>query len=417
MRDHIKKKLCNGIAAVANNLIDVCDKALRKLRCMFAWLDHEQVFIDEDKHFHPVFILFLKYVIENLPDKSKAQDIQVCRELHVEGFVQKKETRGVGKRDLGGRTDIAVVRGPDPSNLLTWLFHVELKAPFAEGSLSSVKHQLIGQSEVIAQMKDEEMKDDQIKAGQMEDDYIKDGQMKDDQIKEGEMEGDYIKEGQKKEDQIRDGQMNDDKKKEGQMEDDYIKDGQMKDDQIKDGRMKDDQIKGGRMEEYMMEYRAPVLGCYTNLWKIVISLRLPGPSFGMFDRVFYNTAGVTESKEYCIRLLFLFCDLSSDDLVALATESTAQEVKVDDSQGPALESGNNASAGGRNDQLNSTTTFVDGGTSNNLLFKRFKRGDQQGNEARWQDLLAMNVREACDSEYSYLCKANLDILQRTFDRF
>ena len=249
----------------------------------------------------------------------------------------------------------------------------------------------------------------------MKDDEMKDDEMKDDEMKDIQMKDDYVKEGQMEDDQIR----------EGHMKDDQIKEGHMKDDQIKDGRMKDDQIKDGHMGDYMMEYPTPVLGCYTNLWKIVISLRLPGSSFGMFDRVFYNTAGVAESKEYCIRLLFLFCDLSSDDLVALATEPTAEGLKVDDSQGPVLERDSNASAGGRNDQLNSTTTFVDGGTSNNLLFKRFNWGcigpqddiDQQGNETRLQDLLAMNVREACDSEDSYLCKANLATLQRTFDRF
>ena len=101
MRDLIIMKLCNGIAAVADNLIDVCDEALRKLRCMFAWLDHEQVFIDEENHFHPVFILFLKYVVKNLPDTSKAQNIQVCGEVYLKGVVQKKGNERRRKKGFG----------------------------------------------------------------------------------------------------------------------------------------------------------------------------------------------------------------------------------------------------------------------------------------------------------------------------
>ena len=300
MLDQIQRKLCNGNGNAANDLVSKCEEAVRKLRDMFAWIQIWRNNIHEKDDFQPIFILLLEYIIQSLThhNSSDGQNLLVspARGVHLEGTVQRLPQVGGScelMKILWGTSDIAVFHGSNVDLITSWLFNVEIKSPSAFRPLIHAKHQLIGQLEAIAQMR------------------------------------------------------NDNK---------------------------------------------PVLGCLTDLEGITISLRLPGSSMELNDRVFFNTAIVTDPRQYSIRLLFLFCGFNKEELVALTKEST--EGDLDDGD-----------------------TSVQGEFSRSVLNKRSRDGNiyillnDDSDDEEWEQLRGVNMWDARRRGVTYLCQEILDTLQ------
>ena len=151
----VKQKLFGGDDAAADLLLKECAKAINQLRAFFAWL------LDRDRkvaeaHCYPVLRFLLEYIIRSLPSQKSREhpEIEVCPggRKRLTGSVLRQDSVEV---TLIGNADFVVARSePDPTNeSRSWLFHVEVKSPTSDSG--NAKHQLVGQSEVIAQMKDD----------------------------------------------------------------------------------------------------------------------------------------------------------------------------------------------------------------------------------------------------------------------
>ena len=343
MRDHIREKLCIGDNDKAGRLVHKCQKAVETLRRMFAWLG-TRISIGELTHFQPAFILLLQYIIRKLRRYSSAgQNLEVCsaNEVRLNGTLNKLS--GTSKI-LKGRTDIAVIRGSEAESIKSWLFHVELKSPVDPDAIKYAKHQLLGQSEVIAQMK-----------------------------------------------------MMSEKKH------------RKKDGEVKDGEVKIDQI---------ADFRTPVLGCYTNLLKIVIIVRLPHEPWTCYSRVFYKTEGATEASDYTIRLLFLFCNFSLEELIQLTEKSNAKGVKEDNNADGASSREVTDVSSGATGQRDNNANVANNQRRNNPSSKRIRGNSTCLNDGRDEDdeifrerLQWVNEWDSLRRGSKYLSKRNLDAAQ------
>ena len=298
----IEKKLCNGNRQVALDLVNKCEEAVIKLRAMFAWLRDTGMSFNKKDHFQPVFILLLKYIIgeieSNLPTR---QNMQVCpaNRITLKGTLP-PECDQCAKRILRGKSDVAVFCGPNVESILSWLFRVEMKLPFANTPLYLAKHRLVGQSEAIAQMRNDGM---------------------------------------------------------------------------------------------------PVLGCLTDLNEIIVSLRLPALSSEMSDRVVFNTECVRDPRGYTLLLLFLFCDLSPGELIAVTVESSGADADFEDAK-------------------DDTDTSVQGQLSKSELHKRSRDGsiyiylNDDSDEEEQEQYRGLNIWDARRRGVIYYCQEDFDELQR-----
>ena len=135
------------------------------------------------KLIQPAFILLLQYIIDKLRRYSSAgQNLEVhsVNNVLLEGTLEKLDgSKNVSKK-LTGKTDIAVKRGSEADSIGSWLFHVELKSPVDPDAITYAKHQLLGQSEVIAQRKMKQLEknyhkeDGEVKVFDMKEDNPKD---------------------------------------------------------------------------------------------------------------------------------------------------------------------------------------------------------------------------------------------------
>ena len=161
----------------------------------------------------------------------------------------------------------------------------------------------------------------------------------------------------------------------------------------------------------------PVLGCLTNFWTINVSLRLPGSSTEMYDRIFFKTAGVLDLRPYTIRLLLLFCDLTIEELTELTQDSTIVGVRVRDFAEETQSYDNKPSLVDRTDPRDSPKTVdrkrTKKGDSADLKRNHFSLDDDsdEENENRWEELRKVHEWDARRHGFTYLCKKNLDALQ------
>ena len=315
----VKQKLFGGDDAAANLLVSDCTKAVNQLRAFFAWL------VDRNRKVaevlcYPVLKLLLEYIIRSFPSQKSRErpeiEVRLGNEMPLEGQVHRQNSAEV---TLRGTADLVVVRsGPDStSEYNSLLFHVEVKSPTSDSA--NAKHQLVGQSEVIAQMRED---------------------------------------------------------------------------------------------------RRPVFGCYTNMWKMAVSLRLPGVTEEHFDRVFYNTQSVVDSRQYSIRLLFLFCEFIPGELLDLTRDSLATDSEVLGSkQDDHSFEGDNDNAHCENDsEKPPTTTPPQQPTAENppnqmkRNYTNLNDDSDEENEIFWEQLRKISEWEAHRRGHSYLCQENLDTL-------
>ena len=406
MRDHIREKLCIGDNDKAGRLVHKCQKAVETLRRMFAWLG-TRISIGELTHFQPAFILLLQYIIRKLRRYSSAgQNLEVCsaNEVRLNGTLNKLS--GTSKI-LKGRTDIAVIRGSEAESIKSWLFHVELKSPVDPDAIKYAKHQLLGQSEVIAQMKMMSEKKHRKKDGE-----VKDGEVQDGEVKDGGTNGDQVNDDLKDVD-WEDGHLEDDDMMVDDLKEDNLRDGGTNGDQVnddlKDGEVKIDQI---------ADFRTPVLGCYTNLLKIVIIVRLPHEPWTCYSRVFYKTEGATEASDYTIRLLFLFCNFSLEELIQLTEKSNAKGVKEDNNADGASSREVTDVSSGATGQRDNNANVANNQRRNNPSSKRIRGNSTCLNDGRDEDdeifrerLQWVNEWDSLRRGSKYLSKRNLDAAQ------
>ena len=131
MLDIITRKLCDAESEAASGLVSECTEVLSKLRSMFVWFEQEDILkaLPACLHHAPA----IHYATSTQPN---------CRDIGV----------GWSEVSLSDYADIAVFRSAENiDSVSSWLFHVELKSPFAGRPRYSSKHPLFGQSEVIAQ--------------------------------------------------------------------------------------------------------------------------------------------------------------------------------------------------------------------------------------------------------------------------
>ena len=169
------------------------------------------------------------------------------------------------------------------------------------------------------------------------------------------------------------------------------------------------QMKGGRV---------PVLGCLTNLKEIIISLRLPGHTSNQFDRVFYNTEIVTETRDYAIRLLFLFCDFRLEELIDLTKGSSAADKELENeakeyaSPGGEGESRAGGSEQGENGDTLLKKRYVNSSSEYTKLDYISLDDSMEEREMRRERLRKLFAWDARRRGVSYLCQESLDAVQR-----
>ena len=324
MLDLIQKKLFNADTVAANHLIDFCETALKKLQAMFRWVSNQGIPTGDLDRYQPVFIMLVDYIIRHLPcqdtgNSTADENLQVhpVNRVALRGRVQcLNSEEAVCERNLSGYADISVMRGPDIHSIGSWLFHVGITAPLKQIPLN-VKHQLVGQSEVIAQMKND---------------------------------------------------------------------------------------------------WKPVLGCLTNMADIMLSLRLPCSRENTYDRLFFNTTSTTVHRAYIIRLLFLFCDLTLEELTELTQGSTTADVELmanarnrsfEDSDAPPLDG---------NEAHESQSTIARKRAKIDRSLKEVEvmylnYDSEEENYINEERLRSVNEWDARRNGFTYLSKKNLDALQ------
>ena len=166
--------------------------------------------------------------------------------------------------------------------------------------------------------------------------------------------------------------------------------------------------------------RTPVLGCLTNMWKIVLILRLPGESEAAYDRVFFNTVRVVSPREYSTRLLFLFCDLNLDELIQLVggsddvdAELASDEVISPVDQGTSSHDGSDPR---ESSEMAANEPAKNDGTSVRMMRSYLDLDDDSPDEGdiRFEDMRKVNEWDARRSGFAYLCQENRDALQQNF---
>ena len=191
----------------------------------------------------------------------------------------------------------------------------------------------------------------------------------------------------------------------------------------------------------------PVLGCLTNLERITISLRLPGSSMELNDRVFFKTTGVTDPRQYTIQLLFLFCGLNDEELAALTKESTDADEEteeadsesapsIDENGKPANNGGKQVESFGEEDDSESAPSIDENGKPAHNEGKQVKSSKKTGfqrgrrsNSSKTKKCNIISLNDDSDEEErqrkrwittldawrlgdSYLCKESLNAAQR-----
>ena len=429
--DLIVKKLCNGDRDATKNLVNECAKAVEKLRDMFKWFEVNNRKIDELDHCQPAFKLLLNYIIQKLQSlnagKLPEMEASFCR-LRLGGRVQRLNREGiVYPAKLSGIPDLVVARREShPTNpTLSWLFHVEVKSPTAVPS--NGKHQLMGQSELIAQTKADRVEEAEIKEIEMEEVERMEFEIKDAEMNETEMKEVEMKEAKSKGVEMEEVEKREVVKTEIQNEETEIKEvkvnlGEIEEPVIKVVDIKEADICEGLIKEAAItEAHTPVWGCLTNFWKIVLSLRLPGDSGDEYDRKFFNTESVVPSEEYAVRLLFPFCEFIPGELKELTKDSLAKDPELMDSEERRSCAGENDSkAADDNTQAkltpNSRKRPKTGNTSSHTNLNSMSLNDisDEVSENRWEQLRKISEWEARRDGCCYLCQENLESLPRKF---
>ena len=303
MLDLIREKLCNSV----DTLLDDCTSALNKVRAMYKWLENLGAKISDLTHVQPIFMLLLDYILRKL-QLHKSLEVFKGNQTVLEGVLEMNIGGAAKSQKLRGHTDVYVGK-----SLNTWRFYVELKNPFSKSNFEAAENQLLCQSEVIAQMKQDE--------------------------------------------------------------------------------------------------ESLVLGCLTDLWRIMVNVRRKG---GKYERVFYKSNTVINAREYTIRLLLLFCDLSPDDLSGLIKEPAAGDVKFVNST-PSEDS--DLGFDGRHDTTKSSAKPMLGEATTDMLLKNNEEMnsviyfDSDDDSEDLDEVLRFNEWDARRRGVMHLCKRNLDALQ------
>ena len=473
MFDLIVKKLCNGDDEAAEDLVNECAKAVERLRAFFAWLRDRIKHLFEI-HCYPITKFLLNHIIgklrslnaEELPEIEASE----VRSYPLSGTVLHEKN---GEVLLTGSSDFVVARRESDKEHPTrsWLFHVEVKSPARDPSNS--KHQLMGQSEVIAQMKAVLMTEASITEATMVETQIMEAPMTAAPMTEASMTEATMVETQIMEAPMTEAPMTEASMTEATMVETQIMEAPitaapmteasmteatMVETQIMEAPMTEAPImkasiteatimeapiteapiaevtmveaeikEAGIKEAGIKKAYTPVFGYYTNFWKIVLSLRLPGESGDVYDRVFYNTESkYTDPEEYAVRLLFPFCEFTPGELVELTKDSLKKDSEVMNSKEEITEK---LSLEGKSDFQHGDdgtpedskelkkTKFDNPSSHANLNYMTFNDFSDEENEIRWEQLRKFNEGEAYRDGCRYLCQEHLDTLPRKFVGF
>ena len=175
----------------------------------------------------------------------------------------------------------------------------------------------------------------------------------------------------------------------------------------------------------MTDGESCILGCLTDFRRIILNVRVIGGTYG---REFFTSACVETPQKYMIRLLFLFCGLSRDELFTLAQNSAAA------GQAQSIGPNQDIVSGGsevilQGDNNTSTKRFLEGDVKHTLPKNNAMEAylsidtdsdddsddDSDEDEDEYLEQLRFNEWDARRRDAKHLCRRTLDELQEGVD--